>query len=172
MISQNTRFAPRKPFLAMLAVAIFLTSCSQQPSPAFMNAPPPNPKAPLAWFNEGKMNNRMQLQYAEAMQNAGLFNFISEDYSEELIEKAVEIRMDYIEEKGKYNRIPILRLKTEILEEGVVKFKFSLKEESNEIVTSYRDRSREKAYRQNVLLQRFIEELKRVKPVKDMSCRG
>jgi ribosomal protein S18 len=157
----------------MLAVAGFLTACSQQPKPSFMNTPPPNPKAPMAWLSEGSMSNKMQLQYAEAMQNAGLFNFVTEDFSEEQIEKAVEIRIKYTEEKGKYNRIPILRLKTEILEEGMVKSKFSLIEESNEILYNQRNRNREINYRQNVLLQRFLEELKRITgKEKDVSCNG
>jgi hypothetical protein len=164
----------QKFFFAMLAVAVFLTACSQPPPPAFMNAPPPNPKAPMAWLNEGGgMNSKMQLQYAEAMQNAGLFNFVVEDFSEEQLEKAVQIRMDYTEEKGKYNRIPILRLKTEVLEEGTLKFKFSLIEESDEVVYNNRNRNREKTYRQSVLLQRFLEELKRATGKdKDASCKG
>jgi hypothetical protein len=163
----------QKSFFAMLAVAGFLTACSQQPQPAFMNVPPPNPKAPMAWLSESSMNNKMQLQYAGAMQNAGLFNFVTEDFSEAQIENAVEIRIKYTEEKGKFNRIPILRLKTEILEDGMVKSKFSIIEESNEIVYNQRNRNREMNYRQNVLLQRFLEELKRVTGKdKDECCKG
>jgi hypothetical protein len=161
----------QKPFFAMLAVVAFLTACSQRP-PAFSNIPP-NPNAPMAWLSEGSMNNKMRLQYAEAIQDAGIFNFVLIDFSEYQLEKAEEIRMEYKEERGRYNRIPILRLKAEVLEEGMVKFKFSLIEESNEILYNNRNRNREKAYRQEVLLQRFLAELKRVTSQdKDESCKG
>ncbi|MDR0516669.1 MAG: translation initiation factor IF-3 C-terminal domain-containing protein [Fibromonadaceae bacterium] len=160
-------------FFAMLATVASLMACTQQPSLNFQNVPPANPNAPLAWLGEGNMGKKMQIQYAEALQSAGIFNFAPSEFSEEQIEKAVEIRMHYKEESGKYNRIPVLHLKAEFLEDGNLKFKFEIREKSNEIVTSLRNRKREIAFRQTVLMQRFLEELKRSKAVeKDANHRG
>ena len=153
-------------------LSLFLAACSQPPPLSLKTDSKQNLDAPLAWFGENNASIEMRIQYAEAMQNAGIFNFTAENFSEERIEHPIEIRMNYSEEKGKFKRIPILHLQAEILEKGQLKFKFALKEESDKSTHSPKERAREKKFREEVLLQRFLEELKRIKTEDKNKCLG
>jgi len=150
-----------KKFIALFIPLIFI-ACSQAPKPSLTESRQ-NPNAPMAFFNlESNLDDDMRLKYAVAMQKAGIFNFTAEDFSEAQIENAIEIRIDYSEKKIALNNIPMLYLQVELLKDGLTKFKFTIREQSNTITTNPRERSREKAHRQDVLLKRFIEELKRL----------
>jgi hypothetical protein len=145
--------------IAALIPLLFI-ACSQAPKPS-LDGGKQNPNAPLAFFSESNLNEDMRLKYAIAMQRAGIFNFAAEDFSEEQIENSVEIRLNYNEEKTVFNGIPALRLQAEFLNDGKTKFKFTATERSAMISVNPREKRREKKFRQESLLQRFIEELKR-----------
>ena len=105
----------------------------------------------------------MRHEYALAMQKAGFYNFILEDFSEKQLENSVEVRLDYIEEKGSFTGIPTQVIKAEFLKNGASWFRFTLKEFSDKQNLHPRAKITEKKYRQKVLLERFLEEVKRVK---------
>jgi hypothetical protein len=148
---------------AMLVFALFLTSCTSQPISQGLQTAPSNPNATIAFFSETNLNSEMRLEYAAALQNAGLYNFIAEELSEEQVEDAVEIRLNYKEENGKFSRIPILVLEAEFLKSDIMWFKFTTKEESDKNTYAPWSRSAEKKFRQKILLERFLEEAKRIK---------
>ncbi|MDR2581430.1 MAG: hypothetical protein LBC85_10630 [Fibromonadaceae bacterium] len=161
-----------KKLIAFLAVLSFL-ACSKAPPPSLQTIPKPNPSAPLAWFGVNNLDDNTRFQYAEAIQKKGIFNFIVEDLSEEQIDDAFEIRINYSEEVGKFNRIPVLRLQVELLQNGETKLRFTTREESDVTANSPMKKGREKKYRQELLLQRFLEELKRVRSEEKLgNCRG
>jgi len=141
----------------------FLFSCASQPAVQSMPAEPVNPLATLAFFSLNNLNNEMRMEYATVLQNAGLYNFITSEPSEEQIEKAVEIRLNYREENWKFSRIPVLVLEAEFLKEKITWFKLTIKEESDKSAYAPWTRSKEKKFRQKVLLERFLEETKRIK---------
>jgi len=118
-------------------------SCTQKP-PIFIT-PLPNPDAPLAFMGDGNMNQEMRNEYAAALQNAGLYNFASESFTEEQVEKAVEIRLNY-EEPGKNVYI----LKAELIKENSVWLSTTLIEEG-----------KDKKARKYALMERFLAEVKR-----------
>jgi hypothetical protein len=140
------------------------------PVPVFQNVPITNPNAPLAFFGESTANSQMRYEYAVALQKAGLYNFSAENFSEEDIENAIEIRLNYSEERGNFNGIPVLVLKTEILKNNKVWFMFTIKETSDKNnLNNLRTKKLEKNFRKHVLLERFLEEVKRVSPGKPSS---
>ena len=127
------------------------------------NMPIVNPNATVAFFGESNSNYDMRREYALAMQKAGFYNFVLENFSEQQLENPVEVRLDYIEEKGKFTGIPTQVIKAEFLKNGVSWFKLTLREYSDKENLHPRDKATEKKYRQKVLLERFLEEVKRVK---------
>ena len=148
-------------FVAVFTALLFI-ACSQAPKPSLAEYRQ-NQNAPMAFFSpRGNLDDDMRLKYAIAMQKAGVFNFIAEDFSEEQIENAIEIRIDYSEKKIVFNSIPVLYLQVELLKDDLAVFKFTIREESELISNNLREKNREKALRQEVLLRRFIEELKRL----------
>jgi len=149
--------------LAVLAfVSLFGGACSNQP-PALQNIPLTNPGATIAFFGESNTSLDMRREYAYAMQKAGYYNFVLENFSEEQIENPVEVRLDYSEERGQFTGIPTQVIKAEFLKNGTPWFKLTLKEYSDKQNLHPRSKITEKKYRQKVLLERFIEEVKRVK---------
>lgn len=147
----------------MLAFASLFGACSMQPS-TLQNIPLTNPNATVAFFGEGNASKDMRYEYAAAMQKAGFYNFVSENFSEEQLNNPVEVRLQYSEERGKFTGIPTLVLKAEFLKDGMSWFKFTLKEYSEkDNLQNLRQKNAEKKYRHKVLLERFLEELKRVK---------
>jgi hypothetical protein len=162
--------------LRAIIPALFLMSCSQQPLPVFQSAPPPNPDAPLAFFGEGNVSIETQREYAAALQNSGIYNFVTESFSEEQIKNAIEIRLNYSEDKVKFGGIPTLILKAELLKDGFTWFNVTIKETSNKNnLYTPRSKNSEKKFRKQVLLERFLEEAKRAsKPPEpaSKSCRG
>jgi len=142
---------------------LFLLSCASQPAVQSMPAEPVNPQATLAFFSINNLKHDTRMEYAVALQNAGLYNFITEEPSEEQIDSAVEIRLNYKEENWKFSRIPVLVLEAEFLKDKTTWFKFTIKEESDKSAYAPWSRSKEKKFRQKVLLERFLEETKRIK---------
>jgi hypothetical protein len=149
--------------IAMGLCFLFLLSCASQPTSQSLQTEPLNPSATLAFFSENNLKDEVRLEYAAALQNAGLYNFIAAELSEEQIDSAVEIRLNYKEEKGKFNRIPILVLEAEFLKNDVTWFKFTIKEESDKNTYTPWNRSTEKKFRQKILQERFLEETRRIK---------
>jgi len=147
--------------LAMGLCFLFF-SCAGQ-SPQTLQIQSVNPNATLAFFSLNNLNDETRLEYAAALQNAGLYNFITSELSKEQINSAVEIRLFYKEEGWKFNRIPILVLEAEFLKSGVTWFKVTVKEESDNSTYMPWTRSKEKKFRRKVLLERFLEEVKRIK---------
>ena len=143
-------------FLAIFLM-LALASCSKKPAVDF-SLPPPNPEAPMAFFGEGNMNQEMRQEYAATLQNAGLYNFILENYSDKQMENAVEIRLNYEEQKKN-----ILILNAEFLKSGETTFKFTIKEEYEK-----------KKQGKKVLLDRFLQEIKRTSTSVEPrgKCRG
>ncbi|MDR3000522.1 MAG: hypothetical protein LBU89_04575 [Fibromonadaceae bacterium] len=140
-----------------ILIIIMLVSCATKPGVVFQH-PPVNPDAPLAFFGEGNMKKEMRREYAAALQNSGLYNFIFEDFSEEQIKNAVEIRLNYEREKGN------LILTAEFVKNDMVWFNFTIKEEKNK-----KDRQ--------ILLNRFVQEVQRITtqppaPSPTPNCRG
>jgi len=151
--------------LAVLAfVSLFGGACSRQPS-ALQNQNPPltNPNATVAFFGESNTSHDMRREYAFALQKAGYYNFILENFTEEQLENPVEVRLDYSEERGSFTGIPTQVIKAEFLKNGMPWFKLTLKEYSDKLNLNPRGKITEKKYRQKILLERFIEEVKRVK---------
>jgi hypothetical protein len=148
--------------LAVLAFVSLFGACSRQPS-VLENMPITNPDAPVAFFGDGDASYEMRLEYATAMQKAGFYNFILVHFSEQQLENPVEVRLNYSEEKGKFTGIPTQVIKAEFLKNGVAWFNFTLKEACDKENLQPRDKVAEKKYRQKLLLERFIEEVKRVK---------
>jgi len=154
-----------------MVLPLFFASCSQHPTVDFQSVPP-NPQAPLAFFGEGNADGTMKREYAVALQNAGLYNFVTETISEEQIENAVEIRLNY-EEFKKLNRVPILVLNAEFLVEGVTTLKFTIKEENPKTLFTPISKKKEKKISRKVLLERFLMEVKRITPEdKIEACKG
>ncbi len=150
-------------------------ACSWQPASQFQTSPVPNPNAPMAFFGEGNVNYEMRLEYAIALQNSGLYNFVLENLSEEQTENAVEIRLDYSEEKGTFRGVPVLVLKAEFKKEGLTWFNFTIREKSDKTdLSTPLSKSKENSYRKRVLLERFLGEVKRAtEPTpKTKSCKG
>jgi len=148
--------------LAVLALVSLFGACSRQPS-AVQNIPLTNPSATVAFFGESDASYDMRHEYALAMQQAGFYNFVLEDFSEKQLENPVEVRLDYSEERGTFTGIPVQVIKAEFLKNGESWFKFTLKESSDKQNLHPRAKITEKKYRQKVLLERFLEEVKRVK---------
>jgi len=145
-----------------MGLCFLVLSCAGQS--AQLNLPdPPNPYATLAFFSINNLNDEMRLEYATVLQNAGLYNFITSEPSEEQIDKAVEIRLNYKEENWKFSRIPVLVLDAEFLKGSVTWFKVTIKEESDQSTYMPWSRSKEKKLRRKILMERFLEEVKRVK---------
>ena len=148
--------------LAGLALLV-LASCAKRPVPTLQNVPVTNPDAPLAFFGESNADHEMRYEYAAALQKSGFYNFTVEDFSEEQMGKAVEIRLNYSEEKGKFHGIPVLVLQTEILKNNTIWFKFTIRESSDKNnLNNTRSKNSEKKFRNQILLERFLEEVKRV----------
>jgi hypothetical protein len=154
--------------------ALFLVSCAISPSSTLQNSPPPNPNAPLAYLSKGSANLEMKQEYALALQNAGYYNFVTEDVSEQQIENGIGFRLDYKEEKGRFQGIPTLVLTAEFIRNDTTMFKFTIKEASDkDNLNNPRNKNIEKKYRLHVLLARFLEEVKRTKPkMHTNGCRG
>ncbi len=118
----------------------------------------------------------MQLEYAAALQNSGIYNFVIESFSEEQIENAVEIRLNYSEERGAFRGIPTLILKAEFLKDGSPWFNVAIRESSDRNnLSNPRSKSSEKKFRKRVLLERFLEETRRVAKSPEpasKSCKG
>ena len=149
---------------AILAFVSFFGACSKRPYALQDDIPLANPNAPVAFFGEGNASDDMRSEYAFAMQKAGFCNFIMENFSEKQLENPIEIRLEYNEERGKFTGIPTLILKAEFLKDGELWFKFSLRESSDkDNLQNMRQKNAEKKYRQQVLLERFLEEVKRVR---------
>jgi hypothetical protein len=148
--------------LAVLAFVLLFWACSGQPS-ALQDMTLANPGATIAFFGESDASYDMKREYAIAMQKAGFYNFVLENFSEEQLENPVEIRLDYREEKGKFTGVPTQIIKAEFLKNGASWFKFTLKEYSDKENLHPRSKVTEKKYRQKILLERFLEEVKRVK---------
>lgn len=149
--------------LCLLAL-FFMAACSNKPETALQNETIINPNAPIAFFGKSNLDDETRLEFAKAIQKSGLYNFTTaESASTEQIQNAVEIRLNYAEEHGKFNKAPTLTLKTELFNNGALWLTFNIKEESEKIVYTPRSRTSEKTYRKNVLIERFLEELKRVK---------
>jgi len=148
--------------LAVLALVSLFGACFRQPS-VEQSVPLTNPNATVAFFGEGNTSYDMRREYAIAMQKAGFYNFILEDFSDKQLENPVEVRLDYSEERGKFTGIPTQVIKAEFLKNGASWFKFTLREVSDKENLHPRSKITEKKYRQRVLLERFLEEVKRVK---------
>jgi len=146
-----------------MGLCVLVLSCAGG-KPTQMNLPDPlNPHATLAFFSINNLNDEMRLEYATVLQNAGLYNFITSEPSEEQIDKAVEIRLNYKEENWKFSRIPVLVLDAEFLKGSVTWFKVTIKEESDQSAYMPWSRSKEKKLRRKILVERFLEEVRRVK---------
>jgi len=145
-----------------MGLCFLLFSCAGQ-SPQTLQTQPVNPDATLAFFSLNNLNDETRLEYAAALQNAGIYNFITSEPEVEQIISAVEIRLHYKEEGWKFNRIPVLVLEAEFLKNGKTWFKTTIKEGSD--VSTYMpwSRSKEKKFRRQVLLERFLKETVRVK---------
>jgi len=160
-------------FSLVIAGGLLLGACARQPAPQFQTSPVPNPDAPMAFFGEGNINQEMRMEYAIALQNSGLYNFVLENFSEEQVKNAVEIRIHYSEERGRFRGIPILVLKAEFIKEGVAWFKFTIRESSDKKnLSTPLSKNREKNYRKQVLLERFLGEIKRATASSPKSCKG
>ncbi|MCL2207384.1 MAG: hypothetical protein FWB90_04720 [Fibromonadales bacterium] len=159
----------------VLVLAFLLASCSQKPAAGF-TTPPPNLNAPLAFFGVGNMKLDMQREYAIALQNAGLYNFITENISEEQVENAIEIRLNFVEEKEiHFNSVPAQVIKAEFRKKDLVWFNLIIREKSDQInFSDPRRKANEKKRLQKALLERFVGEVKRMsassEPAK--SCKG
>jgi hypothetical protein len=116
----------------------------------------------LAFFSENNLSQDMRLEYAIALQEAGIYNFRMDILSEEQIKNSVEIRLNYKEERGKFNRSPTLILKAEFLKNGQPASKFVLTESSDKLVNNPRNMKNEIKLRKKILLERFLEETKRI----------
>jgi hypothetical protein len=131
-------------------------------SPSLQNTPPPNPNAPLAFLNKGNASIEMKQEYAFALQNAGLYNFVTEDISEEQIKNGIGFRLDYKEEKGKFQGVPVMTVTAEFLKNDAVMLKFTIRETSDkDNLNNPRSKKNEKKYRLHDLLARLLEEVKR-----------
>jgi len=150
--------------LVVLAFVSLLGACFRQPS-VLEKMPIVNPNATVAFYGESNASYEMRHEYAYAMQKAGFYNFVLEIFSEQQLENPVEVRLDYSEEKGKFTGIPTQVIKAEFLKNGESWFKFTLKESSDKDNLQPRDKATEKKYRQKILLERFLEEVKRVKSI-------
>jgi len=148
----------RKFYMAVFGLALILISCAGKPAQTLQSVPIVNPDASLAFFSENNLSEEMRLEYAMVLQGEGLYNFITETPTEEQIENAVEIRLNYKEEKGESSKVPVLVLEAEFLKAGKTWFRFILKEESDKNA-----KKSEKKLRQKVLQERFLEETKRIK---------
>jgi len=147
--------------LAVLVIVSFFGACYKQPS-ALQDMPLTNPNAKIAFLGEGNISNEMKYEYAAALQKAGFYNFVLEDFSDEQIENPVELRLDYSEEKGNFNGVPTQVITAEFLKKGNPWFKLTLKEYSDKLNLNPRAKMTEKKFRQKVLLERFLQEVKRV----------
>ena len=123
---------------------LLIMSCSPKPAVSF-DIPPPNPDAPLAFMGDGNMSPEMRREYAAALQKSGFYNFAVDSISEEQIEAAVEIRLNY-EEPGKNVYI----LKAELIKTNSVWLSTTLIEEG-----------KDKKARRAALMERFLAEVKR-----------
>jgi hypothetical protein len=123
----------------------FLFGCAGQKA-LNLQFDPVNPNAVMAFFNETNLSRDMKLEYASALQNAGLYNFKMDEFSENQIENGVEIRLNYTDKKG------ILTLNAEFLRNGQLISKFEIKEDN---------KKEKKKLRKKVLLEMFLEETKR-----------
>jgi len=145
-----------------MGLCFLIFSCAGQPVQLHLPEPP-NPHATLAFFSINNLKDEMRLEYAAALQNAGLYNFITSEPSEGQIDSAVEIRLNYKEENWKFSRIPVLVLDAEFLKGSVTLFKVTIKEESDQSAYMPWSRSKEKKFRRKVLVERFLEETRRIK---------
>jgi hypothetical protein len=125
--------------------ACFLFGCAGQQA-LNLQFEPVNPNAAMAFFSVTNLSRDMRLEYAAALQNAGLFNFKTEVFSDEQIENSVEIRLNYSDKKG------ILTLQAEFFRDGYLISKFDIKEDN---------KKEKKKLRKKVLLEIFLEETKR-----------
>jgi len=148
--------------LALFVFVLFFGACYKQPS-IIQNMPLTDPNATIAYFGESNTSIDMRHEYAFAMQKAGYYNFVLENFTEEQLQNPVEVRLDYSEERGQFTGIPTQVIKAEFIKNGTPWFKLTLKEYSDKLNLNPRDKIVEKKYRQKVLLGRFIEEVKRVK---------
>ncbi|MCL2101261.1 MAG: hypothetical protein FWH22_06060 [Fibromonadales bacterium] len=91
------------------------------------------------------MKKDMQKEYAAALQNSGIYNFVFDNFSEEQIENGIEIRLNYGKEKieGKTHFV----LKAEFIKDDLAWFSFTIKEEEKN---------------KQILLDRFLQEVKRI----------
>ncbi|MCL1966774.1 MAG: hypothetical protein FWF67_02715 [Fibromonadales bacterium] len=155
----------RKKFLllALLTFVLFFGACYNQQPPVLQNMPLTNPNATIAYFGESNTSFDMRREYAYAMQKAGYYNFVLENFSEEQLLNPIEVRLDYSEERGAFTGIPTQVIKAEFIKNGAPWFKLTLKEYSDKLNLHPRGKIAEKKYRQKILLDRFIEEVKRVK---------
>jgi len=159
--------------LAVLAFVSLFGACSGGQPSALENMSLANPDATIAFFGESDASYEMRREYALAMQKAGFYNFVLENFSEQQLENPIEIRLDYSEEKWKFTGIPTQIIKAEFLKNGVSWFKFTLKEYSDKENLLPRGKFIEKKYRQKILLERFLEEVKRVKSEEPLeNCEG
>jgi hypothetical protein len=152
--------------LVIVLCFLFLLSCASQSTSQSLQIEPAkiyNPRVTLAFFSINNLNDEMRLEYAAALQNAGLYNFITTEPSEEQIDSAVEIRLNYKEENWKFSRIPVLVLEAEFLKGNITWFKLTIKEESDKSTYMPWSRSKEKKFRRKVLVERFLEETRRIK---------
>jgi len=149
-------------FAVLILVSLFEAACSKQPSVS-QSVPLTNPNAEVAFFGESNINRDMRHEYALAMQKAGLYNFVLENFSEQQLENSVEVRLNYIEERGSFTGIPTQVIKAEFLKNGKSWLKFTLKESSDKLNLLPKGKNTERSYRQKILLERFLEEVKRAK---------
>jgi hypothetical protein len=129
----------------LMFFACFLFGCAKQQVPV-LQATPVNPDAVMAFFSVTNLSRDMRLEYAVALQDAGLYNFKMETFSDEQIENGVEIRLNYSDKKG------ILALQAEFFKNGLLISKFEIKEDN---------KKEKKKLRKKVLLEMFLEETKR-----------
>jgi len=146
-----------------MGLCFLLFYCASQPEPQYLQIGSSDPLATLAFFSVNNLSDETRLEYAAALQNAGLYTFITAEPSEEQIDNAVEIRLFYKEENWRFSRIPILVLEAEFLKNKVTWFKLTIKEESDKSAYTPWSRSKERKFRQKVLLERFLEETRRIK---------
>jgi len=149
--------------LRYILVFVSLFWACYNPPPLLQDIPLTNPNATVAFLGEGNVSKEMKYEYAAALQKAGFYNFVLEDFSDEQIENPVELRLDYSEERGYFNGIPTQVITAEFLKKGYPMYKLTLKEHSDKLNLSPRGKVTEKKYRQKVLLERFLQEVKRVK---------
>jgi len=156
-------------YFLFFAAVCFLIGCAQQAwqraawqQDIGFNGVPASSGASLAFFSESNLSHGMRLEYATALQKAGIYNFKTEIFSEEQIEKGVEIRLNYKEEKRTFSRAPILVLQAEFYKNGLLWNRFTLIENSDKFVNTPRGIKSEVKFRQKVLLERFLEETKRL----------